>query len=143
MGIKLDHSNIERARQKLKQRQDTSGILLATPIKCSKSGKEGQLHFQRISEKDWRFVRATASAAGVGQVMPGQLSGDIDWDSAACPHCDSQHLFQCGNCRKMCCYAPTGKPKQQTTCAWCGNTGVLEGVITSLDGAVGGKGKSR
>jgi hypothetical protein len=142
MEIKFSQGDLEKAREELKRRKQATQDL-GVPLKCSKSGKEAQLFFQQVRENEWQFTRAVIVSGSSGVGISRQLSGKIDWRNAVCPHCGGRDLFKCGKCGRLCCFVTSGKSKEHVTCGWCGNSGVIAGVITALDGSAGGKGKGK
>ena len=144
MEIKLKPDAIERAREELRKRKQAGqvGVAHTVALRCSKTHKDVVLTFQRVSEKEWRYLSAAPSIGGSGIGIPAQLTGTIDISGFACPHCGASGMFKC-RCGKLCCYRRTGKLNAQVTCAWCSERITLDGVVTSLDGSAGGKGKGK
>ncbi len=50
-----------------------------------------------------------------------------------CPYCGNKDFVRCGKCHALTCYDDSGV----FTCAFCGHSGRVTGVIDSLEGTQG------
>lgn len=82
---------------RIEKRENTWVRTWAFPIKAMVAEREG---FQ--SKMDLSNMKADATFQG-------------------CPHCESKTLVQCGDCKKIYCY----EGETESTCPWCGNTGII------------------
>ena len=59
------------------------------------------------------------------------LSGTFEEseDYPGCPYCHTYALFQCGHCGKLNCWDGL----KSATCAYCGETSTISGIITHLN----------
>ena len=74
--------------------------------------------------KTWAFPIKPSTAEREEFAAEMDLS-NMEADAAfpGCPYCQSPALVQCGDCKKIYCYE--GEP--ESTCPWCGNTGMISG----------------
>lgn len=80
-------------------------------------------------EMTWAFriEEAVAAAESYGRAVNGSF--DTSPTYPGCPSCERSSVMQCHNCGGITCLASNARTG---TCAWCGNSGRLDGVITSM-----------
>lgn len=83
----------------------------------------------------WAFKLADKTAKNEGYDQT-KISGEINLDTGypGCPYCEASYFYQCGNCKKIVCYAGH---EEQATCPHCGNTSGFRSV-DSFDEITGG-----
>jgi hypothetical protein len=84
----------------------------------------------------WVCENATdipARAVSGGDVLNMQGKFELAASYPGCPHCKATSFYLC-NCQKLNCWNQQDK---RVTCAWCGNSGALEGKISRIAGSAG------
>ncbi|MBR6295742.1 MAG: hypothetical protein IKR40_04590 [Treponema sp.] len=72
--------------------------------------------------KTWSFPIKPTSHENFNSDAELDLSEmDVDPNFPGCPYCQSKSLVQCGDCGKIYCY----EGESESTCPWCGNTGMI------------------
>lgn len=121
--------------------------------KCITTKRKYWTYFEKTDNNTWTIrnslddTLSVASASGPSNatIQTDLVSGSIDWSElwtghASCPYCATKAMAQCGSCRRLSCHRD-GKEGSSFSCAWCGQTGVLQGIIKTLDGSQGKKKK--
>jgi hypothetical protein len=103
--------------------------------RCSQSKQGFGIRFERRGGDEWAGTWAFAIKDAVAKkegYEKTRMNGTFSFDAAfpGCPHCSSQSFFLCG-CGRLACMKGEG---HRVTCPWCGGSGEVSGVATSLDG---------
>lgn len=105
--------------------------------RCGRNKQGFGIRFERQAARAWAATwafplkEAAAKKEGYDQA---KIEGSFAFDPIfpGCPHCHSQRFFVCG-CGKVACF---NSESSKATCPWCGSSGELGGVASSL--AAGG-----
>ena len=101
---------------------------------CSHLHKQFGIRFEESETGqwigDWAFPLTEDTAKREGYDR-GEITGEFEFgsDYPGRPHCEATSLFKC-SCGGVACW---DGESQTVTCPWCGNSGELNGIITSLD----------
>jgi len=85
----------------------------------------------------WSFPIRESSAKREGYDRT-ELKGSFSFDESSypgCPYCGSYGIFKCAKCGKISCW---DGETSSVTCAWCGRTGTIKGIIENMKAASDG-----
>lgn len=113
---------------------------MATPLKvsfvrarCSRTKADFTIRFSQtgsllVGDAAFPLSPENAQRKEFGAV---HLEGQIQFASSypGCPGCKAKSMYRCG-CGKVGCW---DTKSSSVTCPWCGSTGVLQGVLDSLN----------
>lgn len=136
--------------------QETTGDSLALAFRCSTTGRDFTVIFDRESTKDpYKVVKTLtddlpSSGSSTPVTTPKTTTIDmssLDSSGVKCPYCDGGdwRFIKCGTCGKLSC---AGGPKEPDgrylhKCPWCGTEGYITGEIERVDGAIVDKPKEK
>lgn len=108
--------------------------IVITPM-CQRSRRVYGIRLEKRGStwyKTWAFPMKQGAAEREHFQADMDLSGMETEDSyPGCPHCGSPALIQCDDCKRIYCY----EGEQESTCPWCGSTGmVVSGGFDSVRG---------
>ena len=117
----------------------TERNIVVVLARCSDSKTLFGVRFERKDASGWAGTWAfplresTATREGYDRTS---ISGSFSLDPSypGCPSCRARAFFRCG-CGKVGCW---DGERRKVTCPWCGMTGELQGIVTSLDAGVDG-----
>ena len=111
-------------------------------IKCTKEKKLFHLRYDFAADDRWVLtygIRDDVFKSMSESENSGKSQKTIDISEARtgpqykCPYCGNDSYVRCGKCRKLTCYDDSGR----FSCAHCGNSGKVSGVIKDIDGSGG------
>jgi hypothetical protein len=106
--------------------------------RCARTRCGFAIGFERRPDSSWLATRViplkeqATSREGYGTT---EVTGTMSISAAypGCPACESKSFFECGRCNRVNCWDGASKA---VNCAWCGNSGAIEGSIKNLKGAL-------
>lgn len=135
-------------RHKYTKPQESTAESLSLAFRCSATGRDFTLVFERKSPKEvYKLVKtltddAPPSEKPIRTATPKATSidiGSLGYTEIKCPYCDGgdSYLIRCGTCGKLSC---AGGPKEPDgrylhKCPWCGKEGYVTGEIDEVEGA--------
>ena len=102
--------------------------------RCEKSKALYGMRFEQRGRSTWvatwafRIKEGAARREGFDKT---RLKGELTFgpEYPGCPYCEAPSIAQC-RCDKITCW----RRSSTTTCAWCGTTAPIEGVVDDLGG---------
>lgn len=108
--------------------------------KCSNTHNTFYIRFDKAAGGTWcqtygvKAVPYNANGSSTYNKMQIDISETDIGPQYRCPYCGNESYVRCGRCGNITC-KPTGV--KTFTCAHCGNSGTIGGVITKIDGKSG------
>lgn len=103
--------------------------------RCSVDRQGFGMRYARLDSRVWSLTWAfaikerVASREGYDRTtIRGEFVTSSEYPG--CPHCGRGAFFRCG-CGRVACWDGESR---SVTCPWCGSTGELSGVLSSLEG---------
>lgn len=98
--------------------------------RCRHDAADFTMRLEHIADY-WYVTRAIIGISQASPTVPGTTSatfpgGLYAGEAYSCPSCSAPGFFQCGNCRRLCCWDPGDNP---ATCAFCHCACWIDGLI--------------